>query len=106
MRLTAALASSALRDAGSPRELVLGVLDPVAQQVAVEPVVPAVRVRRLDRAQPREPLFGVGGELRDVLEQHLRRRQAADEQLQEEGLACARLDRLEPSVERGTAVAR
>ena len=67
--------------------------------MTVVPVVPAVRVRRLDRAVRLEPRLGVGAKLRDVLEQHLRLGETADEQLEEEALARTGLDRLEPVVE-------
>src|SRR2546422_6920651 len=68
--------------------------------------MPAVRIRALDRAVLDETGLGVGAELFDVAQQHLRRGQSADEELEEERVACAGLDGLEPRVQCGLSVAR
>src|SRR5262249_4749164 len=62
-----------------------------------------IGVRRLDLAIRGEPLGRVGAELGDLLEQDLGGAETADEELEVEALRRARLDRLEPGVERAAA---
>jgi hypothetical protein len=47
-----------------------------------------------------EALSRIAPELLDVLHEHIVRREAADEELEEERVRGARLDQLEPGVER------
>src|SRR5262249_60556042 len=93
-------------DAVRPREVVLGALERIAKEMPVVPVVAAAAVRPFDLAIRGKTLFGIGTELRDVLEQHVHGREPPDEELQEERLARARLDRLEPRGERLPSLAR
>ena len=89
-----------------PRERLLGALDSEPQQEVVEEVVSAPRVGRLDRTELVESLRGFLTVGLDVADQCLRRGEPADEELQEELLLRARLDRLEPHVERFAALGR
>src|SRR6476646_8377629 len=82
-----------------PCEVVLGATDRGDEQVPVVPVVAAVRVRGLDLAIERETRLCVRPKLRHVLEQDVRRRELADEELEKEGLARSGLDLLEPSAQ-------
>src|SRR5207302_9575779 len=73
--------------------------------MTVEPVMSPAGVRPLDLAIAGEPFLEVGAELLDVVELDFRRRETADEELEEERLARAGDDRLEPGVECAAPVA-
>src|SRR5262249_22080623 len=87
-----------------PFEVEFGTGDAEAQQVTVEPVVARIRIRRLDFPIASEPLFGISAELVDMFEQDVRHGQAANDELEEEGVGRSRLDPFQPCAQSATAV--